>query len=220
MTRDDIGHLALAVCLTGIAGYVDAVGFLKLGYLFVSFMSGNSTQFAVEASQGELSKAAEAGGIVALFVIGVIVGHVWATWAKDWRRPAVLIVDAALLGLAALLASSHAVIVPIVLAMGLQNEALHKAGEVKTNLTYVTGTLVSLGENIAGAFSGEPKKRWLWAPYLLLWTGLVIGAVIGARVYGHLGVKAVMWPAALLVLFAALTAVLVWLGVGREKTAE
>jgi uncharacterized membrane protein YoaK (UPF0700 family) len=220
MTRADIGHLALAICLTGTAGYVDAVGFLKLGHLFVSFMSGNSTQFAVAASHGELSKAAEAGGIVVLFLVGVVVGHLWAVWAKDWRRPAVLIVDAALLGLAALLASSHAVVVPIVLAMGLQNEALHKAGEVKTNLTYVTGTLVSLGENIAGALGGEPKKRWLWAPYLLLCIGLVIGAVIGARVYGAMAVRALAWPAALLVLFAALTAVLVWLGISGEKTAE
>jgi uncharacterized membrane protein YoaK (UPF0700 family) len=220
MTRDEIAQLALAICLTGIAGYVDAVGFLKLGYLFVSFMSGNSTQFAVEASRGQLSKAAEAGGIVALFVIGVIVGHLWAVWAKQWRRPAVFIVDAALLGVAVLFASSPAVIVPVVLAMGLQNEALHKAGEVKTNLTYVTGTLVSLGENIAGAFGGDPKKRWLWAPYLLLWIGLVIGAAIGARIYGSLGVRALMWPAAVLIVFAAGTALKVWFGVGWEKTAE
>lgn len=217
MTRDDLGQLALAVCLTGIAGYVDAVGFLKLGNLFVSFMSGNSTQMAVAASEGALSKAAEPGGIIALFVLGVVAGHLLAIRSKQWRRPAVLIVDAALLGLAALIASSPIAYVPMVLAMGMQNEALHKAGEVKTNLTYVTGTLVSFGENIAGALGGDPKKRWLWAPYFLLWGGLVIGACIGAKIYAHLGVKALVWPAATLVLFVVLTTVLVRFGIWGEK---
>ena len=39
--------LTLAVVLVALAGFVDAVGFLVLGGLFVSFMSGNSTQFAI-----------------------------------------------------------------------------------------------------------------------------------------------------------------------------
>ena len=39
--------LLLAVLLAALAGIVDAIGFIRLGHLFVSFMSGNSTQFAV-----------------------------------------------------------------------------------------------------------------------------------------------------------------------------
>lgn len=219
MTRDDLGHLVLAICLIAIAGYVDAIGFLKLGHLFVSYMSGNTTQFAVAASQGAASKAGEAGGIVALFVAGVVLGRLLALWAKQWRRPAILILDAALLGLAALAAFSPAAIVPIVLAMGIQNEAIRKAGETKTALTYVTGTLVSLGETIADAFGAEPKERWAWVPYLLLWIGLVIGAAIGAQIYAELGVKALLWPAAALVLLAAITAAAVWFVGRREKPA-
>ncbi len=220
MTRDDLAHLALAVCLIAIAGYVDAVGFLRLGHLFVSFMSGDLTQFAVSASHGEASQAGQAGGIVALFVIGVVAGRLLARWAKHWRRPVVLILDAALLGLAALVASSPAAIVPVVLAMGIQNEALHKAGEAKTALTYVTGTLVNLGEKIGDAFGAEADKRWAWVPYLLLWAGLVIGAAIGAHCYGAAGLRALVWPAAVLVLCAAITAGAVWFGGGREKAEE
>ncbi len=218
MTREDLAHLVLAIGLIAIAGYVDAVGFLKLGHLFVSFMSGDSTQFAVSATQGEASKAGAAGGIVALFVVGVVGGRLWARWAKEWCRPAVLILDGVLLGLAALIASSPAAIVPIVLAMGIQNEALHKAGEAKTALTYVTGTLVNLGEKIGDAFgASEPDKRWAWVPYLLLWVGLVIGAAIGSRIYADLGVRALNGPAAVLVLFAAITAAAVWFGGGRKS---
>ena len=47
MTRYDSRRWFLAACLAALAGYVDAIGFLKLGGLFVSFMSGNSTRLAV-----------------------------------------------------------------------------------------------------------------------------------------------------------------------------
>jgi uncharacterized membrane protein YoaK (UPF0700 family) len=111
--------------------------------------------------------------------------------------------------------------VPIVLAMGIQNEALHNAGEAKTALTYVTGTLVNLGENIGDAFgASEPNKRWAWVPYLLLWVGLAIGAAIGARIYADLGVRALAWPAAVLVLFAAITAGVVLFDRRREAPGE
>ena len=218
MTRDDLAHLALAICLIAIAGYVDAVGFLRLGHLFVSFASGNSTQFAVGASQGVAGKAGEAGGLVALFVTGVILGRLCALWAKEWRRPAILVLDAALLGFAVLVAASPAAIVAMALAMGIQNEALHRAGETKTAVTYVTGTLVHLGENIVGAFT-DPRERWAWLPYLLLWVGLAVGAAIGARVYAGAGVHALVWAAAALIVLAAITAGAVWLGSGRKKPA-
>jgi uncharacterized membrane protein YoaK (UPF0700 family) len=211
MTRDDIAPLAFAICLIAIAGYVDAIGFLKLGGLFVSFMSGNSTQFAVVATQERWSGAGEAGGIVLLFVIGVAVGHLLALRAGAWRRPVILIVDAVLLGLAVLFAPSPVAMIPAVIAMGLQNEAQHKAGEIKTSLTYVTGTLVSLGEHLAGALAGsEPEKRWHWVAYLLLWLGLVIGAVVGARFYADQQIAALRWPAMLLASFAIGTAVSPW----------
>ena len=44
--------IALAASLSAIAGYVDAIGFLKLGGFFVSFMSGNSTRLGVGAATG------------------------------------------------------------------------------------------------------------------------------------------------------------------------
>lgn len=211
MTRDDIAYLAFAICLIAIAGYVDAIGFLKLSGLFVSFMSGNSTQFAVVASQGRWSHAGEAGGIVLLFVLGVIFGHIIALRAGAWRRPAILIIDAALLGTAVLLAPSPMAMIPAVIAMGLQNEAQQKAGEIKTSLTYVTGTLVSFGEHLAGALTGsEPEKRWQWVAHLLLWLGLVTGAVIGARLYADQQIAALRWPAIILAIFAIATAVSPW----------
>jgi hypothetical protein len=40
---DSRRNIALACALSALAGYVDGIGFLHLGGLFVSFMSGNST---------------------------------------------------------------------------------------------------------------------------------------------------------------------------------
>ncbi|MFT2628471.1 DUF1275 family protein, partial [Escherichia coli] len=39
----DRGSLAVSAVLASVAGFVDAIGFLDTGGLFVSFMSGNST---------------------------------------------------------------------------------------------------------------------------------------------------------------------------------
>ena len=52
------GEVALAVTLSAVAGYVDAIGFLKLGGFFVSFMSGNSTRLGVGLATAHWSAVA------------------------------------------------------------------------------------------------------------------------------------------------------------------
>ena len=44
---DSRRNVALACALSALAGYVDGIGYLHLGGLFVSFMSGNSTRMGV-----------------------------------------------------------------------------------------------------------------------------------------------------------------------------
>ena len=39
--------LLIGLCLTAVAGWVDAIGFLRLGGLYTSFMSGNTTHLGV-----------------------------------------------------------------------------------------------------------------------------------------------------------------------------
>jgi uncharacterized membrane protein YoaK (UPF0700 family) len=43
-----------------LAGYADGIGYLYLGSLFVSFMSGNSTRMGVSLAEGHFQAAAEA----------------------------------------------------------------------------------------------------------------------------------------------------------------
>ena len=83
MRRYSRPALLLAALLAALAGYIDAVGFLQLGGFFVSFMSGNSTRLGVGAALGDLTIVATAGGLIGLFVLGVI-GGVLA--APEWWR--------------------------------------------------------------------------------------------------------------------------------------
>ena len=81
----------------------------------------------------------------------------------------------------------------IALAMGAANAVFQRDGEVSIGVTYMTGTLVKLGQRLAAALLGG--DRWGWLPYLLMWSGLLAGAVAGAALYPLLGMAA-LWIAA------------------------
>jgi uncharacterized membrane protein YoaK (UPF0700 family) len=194
----------LAAGLSALAGFVDAIGFLKLGGFFVSFMSGNSTRLAVAVAQGS---ALTGGGLIAIFVAGVALGSLAGRLAGAGRAPAVLCLVALLLALAAGLGSAGFAVPAITcmaLAMGAENAVFEQDGEVQIGLTYMTGTLVKLGQRITAAlFGGAP---WAWAPYLLLWLGLVLGAVAGAAAYGRFGLGSLWFAAATAAGFTAIAA--------------
>ena len=185
----------LAAGLSALAGFVDATGFLKLGGFFVSFMSGNTTRFAVGLARGTNS-AAIAGGLIATFVLGVIIGTLAGRFAGK-RRPAIILgLVSVLLALAAGFGAagfSTEAVVAMVLAMGAENAVFAHEGDVHIGLTYMTGTLVKLGQHIASAFLGG--DRFAWWPYFLLWAGLAGGAIIGALVYPYFGLNS-LWFAA------------------------
>jgi uncharacterized membrane protein YoaK (UPF0700 family) len=212
MTNEVLGELTLATVLLAIAGFVDAVGFLILGHLFVSFASGNSTQFAIGVGIGGVPwrKASTAGVLVGLFVVGATGGKMLAIAAKDWRRPVILLAESALLGAAALapLSSLQAAIL-MALAMGAQNGVLRKAGQTRTALTYVTGTLVNLGERLAEALC-RTGPAGAWIPYLILWAGIVCGGAVGAIAYTAWGIHAVLFPMAWVLILAAATGAIEW----------
>jgi uncharacterized membrane protein YoaK (UPF0700 family) len=207
MDRENRSHLALAIALTAVAGWVDAIGFLRLGHFFVSFMSGDSTQLAVSSLSSRWPQAAGAAGIVALFVAGVVLGRLLARSAGTWGRPVVLLVEASLLALAATAGPARAaMIVPVVIAMGIQNAAIDKERAASMGLSYVTGTLVSLGDGLADALrSPRSRRRPGWMPHLLHWLGLVCGAACGTLTYAAWSRTALLCPAAIAALLAAVT---------------
>jgi uncharacterized membrane protein YoaK (UPF0700 family) len=204
MLRLDRQTRRLAAALATLAGYVDAVGFLLLGGFFVSFMSGNSTRLAVGTADGA-AYAATAFGLILVFLAGVSLG----TWiARRAHRPRAVVLGyvAAILALAALLAGARHVTFAgfaLALGMGIENAAFVVEGGLPVGLTYMTGTLVKLGQEIGAVRSAGDIARCV--PYALHWLALLAGAVAGALTFRSLGVAA-LWPAAvaaaLLSLFA------------------
>jgi len=189
-------EVALAVGLSAVAGYVDAIGFLKLGGFFVSFMSGNSTRLGVGLATGQWATVRTALALVGLFVGGVVLGAVVARRVGEGRRSVVLALEAALLAAGAGLFAAEfdvAGVAALVLAMGAENAVFQRNGDVGVGLTYMTGALVKVGQRIATALTGG--DRWAWGPYALLWIGLTIGGALGATAYLRLGVVAI-WVAA------------------------
>jgi uncharacterized membrane protein YoaK (UPF0700 family) len=174
---------------------VDASGFLATGGLFVSFMSGNSTRLGVSAAEQQFQLAGMIFGIVAIFVLGVVIGSIIARRVEHRRKAAVLAFVASSLACAALcwsLSLTYLGTAFTVLAMGAENTIFQRDGEVSIGLTYMTGTLVKLGQQIAAMSFGGPKNTWL--PYATHWLGLVSGATLGAA--GHTAFRAhSLWPA-------------------------
>jgi len=205
MIRHPRRDQARAIGLAAIAGYVDAIAFVDLGGFFVSFMSGNSTRLAVGLAQSSTT-ATIAAGLIGTFVLGVAAGSLLGHFARDHRRVAVLLLVAALLASAALLGKAHerAAIAAMAFAMGAENAVFERDGEAQIGLTYMTGTLVKLGQRLAAALRGGDRLGWL--SYLMLWLGLVAGAVAGASAYVIVGLEA-LWlvaaAAAVSAIFAA-----------------
>lgn len=202
-----IRNVALACALTTLAGYIDAIGFLHLGGLFVSFMSGNSTRMAVNLADGHWRPALEAFGLVTLFVIGAGVGSMIVLGKGMRRQPWVLLAEALLLAAAALcytFGMTEAAVGIIVIAMGMENAVFQSEGSAGLGVTYVTGGLVKVGEFAAAALTGGPRFGWL--PNLLMWLALVAGAVAGAAAYHWINLDSIWFAAAVALALSAIVA--------------
>src|SRR5258707_4749276 len=99
---DSRRNVVLACALSAVAGYVDGIGFIHLGGLFVAFMSGNSTRMGVSLAEGQWWSAAKSLGLIALFVVGAAGGSLMELGRGVNCQPGELLAEALLLAAAAL----------------------------------------------------------------------------------------------------------------------
>jgi uncharacterized membrane protein YoaK (UPF0700 family) len=205
VNRLDRNARLLAVSFAAMAGMVDAIGFLASGGFFLSFMSGNSTRLSV----GLVDAAPYVGMVAALltsFVTGVVAGSLIGRknmLSPSRRQAFILIIISLLLFAAPLIANFGFLLIGLCFAafcMGLENTLFEREGSVSFGLTYMTGALVKIGQGLATMISGGPRLEWV--PYLLLWLGLIIGAAVGALMFGIFGYNSLWLPAAYVGIFA------------------
>ncbi len=198
-------QLRLAVILAALAGMIDVVAFLSLGGFFASFMSGNTTRLAIGIG-GNWGDAQVAVGLILSFVAGVIGATVLGRSAGPHRQLRILAVVAALILTCALIAKPYQATQLLLLAaaMGAMNCIFERDGEVSVGLTYMTGTLVRLGQGLA---------RWLlrdggidgWQRQLLLWAAFLGGGLVGVGLFARIAL------ATLYVAGLAAAAIALWL---------
>lgn len=196
----------LALGLAMLAGFVDAMGFLALGGVFVSFMSGNSTRLGAGIAQPDhLLAALLPFAVIVLFVIGVMIGKI----IRHKRKNPATVILSFMTVMLLLAAASYQTALPhipflfMILAMGSANNVFVRGGEVAIGVTYMTGTLVKLGQRLANVYLGEARHDW--KPYLFLWCALVSGAVMGAACFYYAGLSG-LWIAGLFCAMLVFTA--------------
>lgn len=172
----------LAYGYAGLAGFVDALGFIASGGFFVSFMSGNTTRFAIGVYDA-VTAAGTALGLIVLFMFGVVVNRLWsAAFPPQHRKQAASAGTTFLLALSAgcalLRAGPWPSLAFLCMAMGGMNAIFQRDGTVGIGLTYMTGALVRVGYGIADHLAGRPNGEWL--SNLALWFTFVVGCVAGA----------------------------------------
>jgi uncharacterized membrane protein YoaK (UPF0700 family) len=196
----------LAAALAMIAGFVDAYGMITYG-VYVSFMSGNTTQTGYQAAEGAFGPASLSALAILFFVVGSFAGTLMVEFAGRYaRRVLYCVVAAALAAIVGLtqfgMLSGAFAIAAISVAMGVMNNALSRVGAQAVGLTFVTGSLSRVGASLALALRSAPLRDALgpWDTHLRralmlarLWLGFLVGALLsgaGTPRYGALVLSA------------------------------
>lgn len=201
-----MGERILALVLAFVAGFIDTIGFIFLGGVFLSFMSGNTTRSATSWVAGDHELAILAGSCIVFFLMGVMIGALTQrisvrVWSITRAREMVLGVVSSIMIIASILVVfdfDRTAVIVVSVAVGAMNSIFERNGEVAIPLTYMTGTLVKMGQRFVDTFFGG--KHIVWILNLALWLSLSAGAIIGAVLYRMYDIETVHMVTAMVVL--------------------
>src|SRR5580693_9285617 len=206
----------LAAALALIAGFIDAYGMITFG-VYVSFMSGNTTQTGYQTAEGAFGSASLSALAILFFVVGSFAGTLLVQAAGRRARRAVFGVVAAALAEVVCLTyfdflSVGFGIAIVSVAMGVMNSAFSRVGAQSVSLTFVTGTLSRVGSSLALALRRAPlaDAQGPWDTHLRralllarLWLGFLVGALLSGAVTPRYGASVLLAPALILAVLAA-----------------
>ncbi|MEN3793691.1 YoaK family protein [Fulvimarina sp. MAC3] len=177
--RGALVGFAFAFAVSLLAGMTDAIGFLSAGD-FISFMSGNTTRFAIAFAEARYVDAARLAMILGVFVLGNALGASIVHLAGYRISPLLIFVGCLLAASGMLFHGAHMVfaLVPAVLAMGALNSAVESVAGHPVSLTYVTGALSRFGKGLGRLAVGKGDFTFLL--HVVPWIGMLSGAIGGS----------------------------------------
>jgi uncharacterized membrane protein YoaK (UPF0700 family) len=177
----------LSWVLAALAGVLGATAYTHSEGYFVTFMTGNAQRAVLGLFRGDVVLSISAALIVVCFVAGVVIASVCRRhfWVAHPHGPTVLTTFSLL---AATLVDifdegweeanlDFGPILLVAFGIGALNTSFVKDGEVWVPLSYVTGTLVKMGQGIERHIAGGQAADWLG--YFLLFTSFALGAALG-----------------------------------------
>jgi len=177
----------LSWVLAMLAGVLGATAFTHSAGYFVTFMTGNAQRAVLGYFRDDVLLSVTASLLLLCFVAGVVVASVCRRhlWVAHPHGPTVLTTLSLLAATAVDVIDEgweqnlldFAPIMLVVFAIGALNTSFVKDGEVSVPLSYVTGTLVKLGQGIERHIAGGTIADWLG--YFLLFASFVLGATLG-----------------------------------------
>lgn len=196
----------LLLALTAVTGAMDATGFLRLGDVFTSVMTGNMVLLGLAVGSSDGVLALHIGVAFAGYVTGVLLGSLIMRGVQQRLLPAAaavaLGVELALIAAFTVLweftgghpsaAPQLTLLAVAAIALGIQSTAVRQLGVPGASTTYMTGTLTDLIAAVGGA-----RRLDGWAAGRLL--ALIGGAAIGTLLLEVSGRVAPALPLALLV---------------------
>lgn len=177
----------LSWVLAGLAGVLGATAFTHSAGYFVTFMTGNAQRAVLGYFRDDVLLSVTAALLLLCFVAGVVVAS-WCRrhfWVAHPHGPTVLTTFSLVAATVVDIIDEgweenqldFAPILLVVFGIGALNTSFVKHGEVSMPLSYVTGTLVKMGQGIERHIAGGTAADWLG--YFLLFASFVLGATVG-----------------------------------------
>ncbi len=198
------------LCLGFSAGYIDAVGFLELGGIYIAAMTGNSVQLGISLAERAWPHVA----MVVLTIGSFFVGGLLSSYFRRRRlNPGLELTLMAGLVLAAQLLriafdTPIGVEVPLLaVAMAMQGQTVSRFGGTAIQTIVVTNNLLKVADALVGHLLSrrDPAAERIAPNDLILpgcaWASYVVGAACGA--FAALGTR---WPLPPVTLILLLTA--------------
>lgn len=184
-----------------IAGGINAVGFMGVHHQALSHMSGTATILSTDLSAGQFGPALHAGAVLVFFFLGCMLSGVIVRRSALQLGPrygvALGLESLLLFGATACLHSgSNYGDYLAAMACGLQNALATTYSGAVIRTTHVTGIVTDLGLACGHLLRGEKVAARQITIHLVLLGGFLCGGIMGGIGYQHMGINALLFPAA------------------------